>query len=307
MRSTGFSIILATVALAAGSCVKEDLTNCDGLVVVAVRDINYDNAAEVGDAVVADDLPMRNYIATLVTQEHPRGTPLHTPFEEPLSDAQLTYPLPPERLPGGVNELTVVGRALASAMLYRESELSRIINLHADGQEGEDVYLGGDAVEYPRMDDHTVWMLRTKGKLMVDVVGAPDNVANVTLSVDKVYATVTEDLTSIAPVRAAIGSTGDAARLRYGGYTTVSRTYPSEGNTATYHLILAPSAAQISPLRITFADSAGKAIYEPGAEIVIARNHITRVKAEYSVEERRWTLTVNVNGNWVKTENMTIS
>lgn len=184
MRSIGFGITLAVVALAAESCIKEGLSDdCNGRVVIAVRDTNYDNAAEVGDAVLADNLPMRDYIATLVTWDHPRGTDAYTPFEEPLSDTQLTHPVSPQHLSRGVNELSAVGRGFTAAMLYSAAESSRVLTLHPGGQEGEDIYLGGDAVEYPRMDDRTVWMMRTKGKLMVDVVGVPDAVRQVELSV----------------------------------------------------------------------------------------------------------------------------
>lgn len=309
MRSTSFTIALAAVAFAAGSCVKEDLTDCDGGVVVAVRDKNYDNAAEVGDVVLPDDLPARSYIATLATQNHPRDTRLYTPVQEPLADG-LVYRLPPERLAGGVNELTVAGRGLSEAMRYAVAKTATAFTLHPDGREGEDIYLGGGAVDYPRRDDHTVWMLRTKGKLIVDVAGAPDEVEGVRLSVVGVRATVSEELSGAAATRTTHTTRADdpdAARLRYGGSVTVSRDYPSEGSAAACHLMLAPSASAASRLTITFTDGAGSTLYELGADVAIARNHITRVKAEYEAESRRWTLTVNVDGTWTKIENMTIS
>lgn len=305
MRSIGFGITLAVVALAAESCIKEGLSDdCNGRVVIAVRDTNYDNAAEVGDAVLADNLPMRDYIATLVTWDHPRGTDAYTPFEEPLSDTQLTHPVSPQHLSRGVNELSAVGRGFTAAMLYSAAESSRVLTLHPGGQEGEDIYLGGDAVEYPRMDDRTVWMMRTKGKLMVDVVGVPDAVRQVELSVGGLYATVSEELSSAKYARAA---DTDASRLLYGGTASVSRLYPSAGTTALYDLKLAPSAAATSPLTIAFIDADGNTLYSLGADITIARNHITRLKAEYAVDRSVWTITVNVDGEWLEIKHMVLS
>ncbi|MDR2894898.1 MAG: hypothetical protein LBU97_05500, partial [Alistipes sp.] len=151
MRSKSFTIAIAL--LAAGGCVREIPGDCDGAVIVAVRDKNYDNAAEVGDTVVDEHLPMLSYITGLVTQNHPRGTNRYTPFVEGLTPIELIHPLPPERLAGGVNELTVVGDAPESAMLYGEAEASRILTLHPHAAPGDDFRLGGDAVAYPRADD----------------------------------------------------------------------------------------------------------------------------------------------------------
>lgn len=118
------------------------------------------------------------------------------------------------------------------------------------------------------------------------------------------YATVSEELSSAKYVRAA---DTDASRLLYGGTASVSRLYPSAGTTALYDLKLAPSAAATSPLTIAFIDADGNTLYSLGADITIARNHITRIKAEYAEDRKLWTITVNVDGRWTNVENMTIS
>lgn len=289
-------IAAATVAFAAASCVDSDLdADCPGRVQIAVRDKNYDNADLVGDVVVADNLPLSGYVASLVTRSHPQNTDLYAARQEPLA-AELVFSVPAGRFARGMNDFSAVGRSLDAALQDAAS-----FALHPDGREGEDTYLGSAAVKFPLKADQTVWMLRTKGKLMVDVVGAPATVARIGVSVGSVYAAA-----AVQPAAT------EQQPIEYSGTTSVSRLYDSQGATATYHLKLAPSAAATSPLTISLMDAAGTTLYTLTADAAIRRNHITRIRAEYA-ENREgeggglWTITVNVDGRWVKVEDMTLS
>lgn len=290
MRSTLFTITLAIAAATNASCVREEaLVDCPGVILIAVRDKNYDNVAQAGDVAMAENLPLSDYVGSLVVRDHPSATEIYAAWEAILAADGFTYPVPEEHLARGTNEFSAVGRALDAALEYDAAQAPLI--LHPNKTEGEDIYLGSDAVKFPRLDDYTVWMLRTKGKLMVDVAGAPAATAQIRLSVGSVYSTVTDQ----------------GSELIYNGSTSVSRAYTSQGATGTYHLKLAPSADPASPLTITFLDANGATLHELGLDVAIERNRITRIKAEYAADRNLWTLTANVDGEWVNVENMELS
>lgn len=293
MKNAKISLLISLAAICAGGCVKENLDDCPDPVVpeptpkvvrVAVRDKNYDNAEEAPGSSVDENLPIREYISTLFTR-----TPLR---EEVLTHEELTHEMPADRFQTGLNRLELFGHA------DEDDIADGSITLHPGGIEGRDIYVGADTLTIPLAEDRTVWMLRAKGRLMVDIEGMPDSVETVTITVRGVRESISLNLNDF---------TTESSPLTYAGETSVSKIWHTSatGGDSPFSMLLAPSVtANESEMVIDFAGADGAIITTVTARIGIARNHITRVKATYNA--RNWTIIVLVNGSWRHLDDMII-
>jgi hypothetical protein len=273
-------LIVSGVSLSLWSCLSDNISGC-GLE-IAVRDKNYDNAAKVGDIVRDETLPMISYIGSLVIGSHTVSGGYYAYSVEPLSATELVHVLDTSRFVNGEYEITPVGKGDNPAIL------------HPDGIEGTDLYIGYDVIKVPLSTNHTIWLYRTKGKLMVEPQNTPDDVSTLRVEVDGVYST-------------AEGGFGATVPIVYTGSVSVAKQFDvaTAGAAPRFETLLAPSTGSISPLRIvfTFEDGTSETI---SMDIAILRNHITLVRPSYNTQTRRWDVTVMIDDKWVKINDLNI-
>jgi hypothetical protein len=273
--------ILLGSALLSWSCLSEKISGCE--VDIAVHDKNYDNAAEVGDIVRDETLPMISYIGSLVTGSRPAGGGNYTYSDESLSPVQVVHPLDLSRFVSGDYEITSIGGGNAATVL------------HPDGGEGVDLWLGYDKITFPPSIHRTIWLYRTKGKLIVEPENIPAGIGTLGVEIDGVYAR-------------ADGGAGTAIPIVYGGSASVVKQFDvaTAGAATRFETLLAPSVEAVSPLRIVFTSVDG--ISETiSLNVSILRNHITVVRPRYDPQSRQWDITVMIDGKWVKVDNLNIA
>jgi hypothetical protein len=268
MRCVNLLIVLGSTLLSA-ACVSENLSGCE--VNIAVRDKNYDNAAEAGDPVRDQNLPFVSYIGSLVTGSRPAGVGDYTYSDESLSPLEFVHPLDPSRFGRGEYEIVPTGVGV---------------------DQSDDIYLGHDIVAFPPSTSRTIWLYRANGKLVIEPENAPEGIATLTVEVDGVYA-------------GANGGSGATVPIVYDGSTSVVKRFDiaAAGSAARFETLLAPSVDAVSPLRIVFTsvDGTSETI---SMNVAILRNHITVVRPRYDPPSRRWDITVLVDDKWVKVNNL---
>jgi hypothetical protein len=283
------TIFLMGIAMLSWSCVGEKPSDC--IVEVAVRDKNYDNALETGNPLIGESLPMLSYINSLVLRNHVIDTDSYMVYDETLAPGLLRHRIDPSRFSPNDNDITVTGNSPVARQYVTGQN---VISLHADGLESDDIYMGYDRIRSPIAANHTIWLYRTKGLLIIEPVNMPTNTRAVNVSISSLYATADR---------------GEGGLPKYSGVTSVTKMFDttSTGDGARFRTILAPSvAASLSPLTITFsfADGASDAI---SLDVTMIRNHITLIRPEYKSTTKTWEITVMIDGKWEKVDNLHIT
>jgi hypothetical protein len=280
MKFVDYLILLGS-ALVPYSCVSENFSGCR--VEIAVRDKNYDNAAEAGDPVREETLPMVSYIGSLVTGNRPAGGGNYTYSDEPLSPLELVHMLDISRFVDGQYAIMAIGAGNSTDVL------------HPGGGEGADLCLGYETISFPLSANRTIWLYRTKGKLVVEPENIPVGIRTIGVEIDGLYA------------RAAVGG-GAAIPIMYDGSVSVVKQFEvaAAGAVPRFETLLAPCVEAVSPLRIVFTsvDGTSETI---SLNVSILRNHITVVRPRYEAQSRRWEITVMVDGRWVEVNNLNIT
>jgi hypothetical protein len=280
MRFAIFLIVLAST-LSSWSCLSDNISGCR--VDIAVHDKNYDNAVEVGDIVRDETLPMISYIGSLATVSRPAGGGNYTYSDEPISPVELVHMLDVSRFVSGDYEITAIGAGNNTDVL------------HPGGDEGADLYLGHDMASFPLLTNRTIWLYRTKGKLIVEPENIPEGIGTLRIEIDGVYA-------------GADGGAGATVPIVYGGLASVVKQFDvaAAGAVTRFETLLAPSVEAVSPLRIVFTsvDGTSETI---SLNVSILRNRITVVRPAYNPQSKRWDITVMVDGKWVKVDNLNIT
>ena len=284
MKPTKLVIGLALCVSFASSCINEDYADCEpaGRVVIAVRDKNYDNAVQVGVLPVDENLPIASYLRSLIVWNRPMETRDYRISEQTLPVVERVHVLEQSYFRWGTDRITAIGNEV-----QRTRRATTTIELHPGASEDTDIYIGSADITAPVAAERIIWMMRTKGKLMVDMVNMPAGVWITGASVGDVYASVEAD----TPI---------PDTPRYQGSVNVAKAFGT--NTANFEIVLAPSVSATSPLRITLSDGSVLDI-----DITITRNHITRVRPEYHSPTATWNILVMVDNKWQKIENMNIS
>ena len=286
-----FHLLCLLSALSA--CVRDDIPPCPNLSVrVEVKDKNYFNVHKVDmEQARSENLALREYVPTLYYQLRLLGN------EEPVVERELfevagdgkDYTIRfGEELPHGTYVLTVWGgmKDMSSLDARRAS-----LTLHPRGIEGDDVYMTNDTLVYDAWNyDYTVQMERVKGKLIIQTVNLPGDIAWSDKTVSGLYGTVDRDFT-------------------YSGTAAVSDesewTPAEEVVTKT---LLSPSPyVEGSVLKVNFYDTPERTV--PAAvpddvKITMRRNELTVLK--YVYEEGRFSVYILVNDNWEKVHGMVI-
>ena len=170
-------ILLLVPALT--SCIRDEIEDCPPLQVnIAVKDKNYFNV-DKGDMEErrSEDLAFREYVPTLfyMLRDAKTGEVMeeHGVFRVEGEAKTMKVDFCP-CLPHGTYVLTVWGGMKDMTSL---SEDRTALALHPEHAEGDDIYLVNDTLVYDAYRyDYTVEMERTKGKLIVEAEGLPQEI-----------------------------------------------------------------------------------------------------------------------------------
>lgn len=264
---------------------------------LSVKDKNYFNVDKVElEARMPEDLPFRRYVPTLyyrLKRLLPDGS---SEFVEENGVFQVegddeTYPLIfDESLPHGTYVLTVWGGINDLSPL---SEDCGAISFHPQGEEGYDVYMTNDTLVYdPVNNKYTVELERTKGKLIVQTDGLPEEVGCSEKRIDGLFGTL------------------HGHEFRYSDETDVRvRHLCLPGMETVSKTVLSPSARKegsLFDLRFYESESMDKPLFIPDAvAITVNRNSLTVLR--YVYEGRgEFSIYILVNDNWERVHGMEI-
>lgn len=293
MKSFVSILNLMIISLVLGSCVKDDHSDCDmpGIITVSVRDKNYDNIGEIqGQIGLNEGLPFLSYLTSLSIWRHAAGDDTSESFETILRGGEMTYTVDPACLMRGANEVVVIGNETIHAQKYNSTTIMR--ELHPAGGEYIDIYIGSEDISYPVYEDYTIWMYRTKGKLLIQPVNIPSDIVEAKITVANIY-----------------GAVGKGPA--YSGSATVSKIFGIQQTAAdpVLDIMLAPSIspANTSPVTIMFTKHDGSTVTLSNIYTKIHRNRISIIRPIYDIDTDEWTLEVLVDGKWVQVDNLNIN
>lgn len=285
-------ILLLVPALT--SCIRDEIEDCPPLQVnIAVKDKNYFNVDKMDpENERPTDLAFREYVPTLfyMLRDAKTGEVMeeHGVFRVEGEAKTMTVDFCP-CLPHGTYVLTVWGGMKDMTSL---SEDRTALALHPEHAEGDDIYLVNDTLVYDAYHyDYTVEMERTKGKLIVEAEGLPQDIGQMTTDVDGLFGKVNSDFI-------------------YSGETHVSNTSAvTADQKVRMSSIMAPSVgsgASLVNVSFTKNDSASDMLLPKPADVNInmERNRITMLKYVFNPDADKFTIYIKVNDNWEEIHGM---
>lgn len=285
-------ILLLVPALT--SCIRDEIEDCPPLQVnIAVKDKNYFNVDKVDmEERRSEDLAFREYVPTLFYMLRDAKT-------GEVVEEQGVFRVEGEAktmkvdfcpcLPHGTYVLTVWGGMKDMTSL---SEDRTALALHPEHAEGDDIYLINDTLVYDAYRyDYTVEMERTKGKLIVEAEGLPQDIDQMTTDVNGLFGKVNSDFI-------------------YSGETHVSNTSAvTADQKVRMSSIMAPSVGSGTSLvdvSFTRKDGASDTLLPKPADVKInmERNRITMLKYVFNPDADKFTIYIKVNDNWEEIHGM---
>lgn len=273
------SLFIGTVSL---SCVKTGAEACPPedtyTVRIGVRDKNYGNAREFDPESVRDEnLSLKEYVGTLYYEFRRVGTSEMRSARTALTQADREYTL--------VFDNLVPGRYVLS--VWGNTERKEV--LHVGEDEGTDVYLGADTLDFAGSSVSGELLLqRAKGKLKIVYKNLPASVVRIRQRIDPVYQRVGED-------------------FAYEGSTAVTKSVPAA---ASVQMLVAPTpAGQTSRLGIelfTAADGDTPSFVVPDIDRTLSRNAVSLVEVDYHDSDGTWEIWGTVNGRWTQIHDETV-
>lgn len=177
MKKNIFNIaLLLSVLSLAASCIRDQLDECPTMHLrIAVKDKNYFNVDKVDlENHKSEDLPFREYVPTLhysITDLKTHETVVHSDFITVQGDENEYSIDLPESLPFGTYSIQVWG---GMGSLDPLDDDHTTIAFHPQHSQGRDVYMTCDTIVYsPSSYDDTIWLERTKGKLIIELENLP--------------------------------------------------------------------------------------------------------------------------------------
>ncbi len=279
--------------LALSSCLRDEIPQCPTLSIdVAVKDKNYFNVGKVDlEEARGENLPFREYVPTIYYQLRrlDSGEVVMAHLLSEVTGDGETYPIRYcTKLPHGTYVLTVWG-GMKDMKSLDDSRLA--VDLHPDSLEGDDVYMTCDTLVYDAWNyNYTVEMERTKGKLIIQTVDLPGDIARSDKSVSGLYRGVDNTLT-------------------YSGETTVTATREwTPAKEVVTKTLLSPSLRTGgSALKVNFYDTPERtqpAAVPDSVNITMKRNELTVLR--YVYVDGRFSIFMLVNGNWEEVHGMVI-
>ncbi len=270
------------------SCIRDEIPDCPPLkVTIAVKDKNYFNVDKVEfEDRKPDDLPLREYVPTLywVLRDVKTGDIVdESPLIHVEGDSQ-TYPANICPCIGhGKYVLTVWG---GLENLDPLGDDPTTIDFHPENMEGRDIYMTNDTLVYDAWNkDYVVELERTKGKLIIEKVGLPEEIIGSEKKIAGLYAGVTNE-------------------FKYSGETNVSKQTdlaPGANQTIT-KTVLSPSmktdGSWLSMNFLTEATARGGAFTPDDVKITMRRNELTVLRYQWDAKKSTFNIYILINDSW---------
>lgn len=282
-------LISAGIILASSSCIREnrDFCNSQQPIMIVVEDKNYSNITDAeGETPVSENLPLLSYVTPLEAWWHNTDTASGKSTSLDISSTEKAPILDASAIEDGNYEIVVSGNREFSG--NNTSDFS--IELHPEGKEYNDIYVGYAYVNIPNYTASTITMKRAKGKLITRFVNLPDNIISIEMKVGVINSMVDRN-------------------MNYSGNTTVNKTFDNIDTTdSSLEMFLAPTPQNASsPLTIIIHHDNGYITTLSNINIVIERNKITMIKPTYIPSEDEWKIEVNVDGVWKQIHELIIT
>lgn len=282
-------------------CIRDELEPCPPLQIqLEVEDKNYINvkaASRLGlEEIKSEELPFADYVSSLqyrLTDAETGEVIAWQPLKTVEGEGKTVTVSVPEDIPFGRYVLTAWGNLSENGSESVGDDFN-VLALHPDNQQGQDVYLVSDTLDYNESDyTYTLGMKRVKGKLIVSVEDMPvafryseKEISAISRQVDNRFA-YTDSLSFRIPT-----------------------VWPQSGEIVTKTL-LAPSTGQAESLfkvRFYVGDNAEQDnwIAPEDISITIERNKLTVLRYIYDPCCCTFKIYVLVNDNWELLHSMEI-
>ena len=284
MRLLKTLLLTAAALMATTSCIRDEIQDCPPLrVKIAVQDKNYFNVDKVElEDRLSETLPFKEYVHSLywILRDAQTGNVVDEDFIDQIDSEEQILPLEfCDCIPHGKYVLTVWGN------LENEDPLGNdplSLDFHPAGTEGLDIYMTNDTLTYDAWhNDQTVYMERTKGKLIVEKVNLPAQVLASEKTVGGLFSRVSN-------------------AFIYSGETRVNK-----------HVDIAPAASVVtktmlspsirnkgSRLSYTFPTGGAEVFVPADVNITMERNMLTVLRYVWDPEIGDFTIYILVNDNW---------
>lgn len=290
--------ILLSVVTLASSCIRDELEECHTMHInIAVKDKNYFNVNKVDlENYKSEDLPFREYIPTLhycITDLRTNETVVHSDLITVEGDAEMYGIDLPESLPFGTYSIQVWG---GMGNLDPLEDDHSTIAFHPNNSQGHDVYMTCDTIVYsPTSYDDTVWLERTKGKLIIELENLPVGMEYSRMTISGLY-------------------NGLNADFVYQGETYVQTdTHWSGDHTVTKTLVTPTTEDTPSRLRMTIHDGSLLDDYKKknspkpyDVDLKVNRNELTVVRYVWDEDKGDFIIYVLVGDYWEQIHGMQI-
>lgn len=283
------------ISLLAG-CIRDEIEPCPPLQIhLAVKDKNYFNVDKVQglEERLDENLPFRDYVPNLYYQlrDAVTGDVLEEQEIPQIDTDEQEFSFSYCCLPHGKYIVTVWGGMKSLDVLDASKHT---LTFHPHHTQGDDVYMVCDTVVYDAYtSEHTLQMERTKGKLIVQMLGLPDSVNASSFTTDHLWGQVNR-------------------AWEYTGQTEVEHkaVFGSQADIVE-KILLSPSvAADATVLKTDFfhQESTGMTPvhHVPGVNITMRRNELTVVRYVYDELQDVFLIYVLVNDNWEQVHKMEI-
>lgn len=266
------------------SCIKDGEITCpvNANIEISIQDKNYRNVRDIERlSPVDENSPLVDFIHSLSLSSIEPVSHLRNTQSLILYPTEKIKTIPASLFREGTYEMVALGN-YTSGDQSGETVLFPL-NLHPEGSEGQDIYLGQDRFEVPLSEDKLIQLKRTKGKLLIQFVGFTADMATVDIQVKSVFASVDE-------------------YFNYSGTTDVEKIFDlNQSDVGNYWgIILAPtddSGESLVEMKI-YDNNRNLLSRISGIPVVISRNNITVLRQRYLQEKDKWELSLFVDGNW---------
>ena len=292
------ALLLSVLSLAA-SCIRDDLEECPPMHLrIAVKDKNYFNVDKVDlENYKSEDLPFREYVPTLhysITNLKTHETVVHSDLITVRGDEKEYGIDLPKSLPFGTYAIKVWG---GMENLDPLEDDHTTIAFHPNNTQGSDVYLTCDTIEYsPSSHDDTIWLERTKGKLIIELVNLPAGFEYSRMTVHGLYKGVDSKFAYADETYVQTDShwTGDHA---------VTKTFltPTTDDTPSYvNMVIHDGSLLDDKIRNN------NTLNPNDVDLTMKRNELTVVRYVWDIEKRDFLIYVLVDDSWEQVHGMHI-
>lgn len=275
------SILLALPS----SCIKDEDCPVSHTVNLVIKDKNYFNVSSFPEVKPADEqLPFRRFSGNIyyLLINTDTGKITREAALTDVTDNSSSYSINLDDIPEGNYELAVWGNLTTDTPAGI---------LHPNGAEHTDIYVADALLKMdPTQDSDTLYMERTKGKLLVLCANFPKGYTRLQTNVKHVSRT-------------------SDAHLVYGGDTEVNKDQPLG---SVNEMLLAPTPPGTSTLlNLAFyapeARSATLPLIIPETKITMNRNELTAIRVDYNNLNHTWDVSIYADSKWTLIHHLDIS